>query len=456
MVMKKKHRRGMPRGRDHQTLPRMQVDTDVWTLALERTAHAMTIFDQVAVAFSGGKDSTAVMNVALEVAHSDQKFARHLPLRCVFYDEEAIPQETADYVERISKREDVALEWLCLPVQHRNACSRHHPYWWPWAPEDEAKWCRPLPEQAITRQDGFPIWPQEARLTIPHATGLLNTGRSSLGLLMGIRAQESLIRTRAVTRREHENYIIHLKPDSCSTCTAGNIWKVYPIYDWTTADIWTATGNLHWDYNRAYDLLEMAGISAHKQRCSPAFGEEPLEKIHTYAQCFPDVWAKMAERVPGIGAAHRYALTELWCYRDRPDKPAGMPWPTFLLDYVYQFKEPERTMVTERLRDLIRRHYRRTTHPILPKTHHPVSGVCWDFLLMIAMRGDFKRRKQEKLTFDQDPRLWGRYARELAALTAAGVTADELGHPTALPGDPWALVPPHVRAQIPDQEGETA
>lgn len=450
--MKKKPRRGMP-GRGYQMLPRLQVDTDVWTLALERTAHAMEIFDQVAVAFSGGKDSTAVMNVALEVAHSDPKFARHLPLRCVFYDEEAIPLETEQYVERISQREDVALEWLCLPVKHRNACSRHHPYWWPWAPEDEAKWCRPLPEQAITEQKGFPIWPQEARLTIPHATGLLNTGRGSLGLLMGIRAQESLIRTRAVVRREHENYIIPLKRDDCSTCTRGNIWKVYPVYDWKWTDVWTATGTLNWDYNRAYDVLEMAGVSPHQQRCSPAFGEEPLQKIHTYAQCFPDVWAKMAERVPGIGAAHRYALTELWCYRDRPDKPAGMPWPVFLLDYVYQFKEPERTMVAERLRDLIRRHYRKTTDPMVPRTEHPVSGMSWNFLLMIAMRGDFKKRKQERLAIADDPHQWASYARELTTLAADGVIADELGHPTALPADPWALVPPHIRAQI--QEGAT-
>jgi predicted phosphoadenosine phosphosulfate sulfurtransferase len=79
----------------HQ-LPRRHLDTDVYTLALERMAYVYDNFDHVAVAFSGGKDSTAVINVALEVAHSDPRFERHLPLRAIFWDEEAIPYETED------------------------------------------------------------------------------------------------------------------------------------------------------------------------------------------------------------------------------------------------------------------------------------------------------------------------------------------------------------------------
>jgi predicted phosphoadenosine phosphosulfate sulfurtransferase len=51
-----------------QLLPRRPVDADVYTLALERSAYTFEHFDHVAVSFSGGKDSTAVLNVALEVA----------------------------------------------------------------------------------------------------------------------------------------------------------------------------------------------------------------------------------------------------------------------------------------------------------------------------------------------------------------------------------------------------
>jgi predicted phosphoadenosine phosphosulfate sulfurtransferase len=42
------------------------------------------------------------------------------------------------------------------------------------------------------------------------------------------------------------------------------------------------------------------------------------------------VWEKMIDRVPGVGAAVRYARTELYAYRDRPQKTsrhavAGIP-----------------------------------------------------------------------------------------------------------------------------------
>lgn len=55
----------------------------------------------------------------------------------------------------------------------------------------------------------------------------------------------------------------------------------------------------------------MAGVPISQQRCSPPFGVEPLQKLHPYASCFPELWDKMVDRVPGVGSAVRYALTEL-------------------------------------------------------------------------------------------------------------------------------------------------
>jgi predicted phosphoadenosine phosphosulfate sulfurtransferase len=426
-----------------KTLDRVDVNRNVYDLARERTAYLMDIHDRVLVLFSGGKDSTATLNVALDVAHSSPRYARHLPLRVVHYDEEAIPQETEDYVRRVAARDDVALEWLCLPVQHRNACSRTSPYWWPWAPEDEARWCRPLPPEAITHLDGFTVWPPEKRLTIPHMSGLLAPPPHTTCMLMGIRAQESLIRLRAVMRKAVDNYLTY---DSGSTTNAGNVFKAYPIYDWRTEDVWAAPKLMGWDYNRAYDLLEMAGISPGMQRCSPAFGEEPLQKLHTYAKCFPDVWARMSERVPGVGAAARYALTELYAYRDRPTKPDGMPWSDWCAHYVRQFRPKEAAMIADRLKGLIETHYRKTTHPIARKAPHPLTGISWDFLFTISARGDFKNRKQQGAKVGgKDPAgLWEKYADDLAASITAGTTA-ELAYPRTFPADPHALIPDRYR-----------
>ncbi|MBA9005969.1 phosphoadenosine phosphosulfate reductase domain-containing protein [Thermomonospora cellulosilytica] len=437
------------------TLPRVAAGSDVYTLACERTAYVMDTHDRVFVAFSGGKDSTAVLNVALEVAHSDPRFERHLPLRVVHFDEEAIPQETEEYVRRIAQRPDVALEWYCLPVQHRNACSRRYPYWWPWAPEDQERWCRPLPPEALTTLPGFPLWPPEERLTIPNTNGLLAPPPHTTAMLMGIRAQESRIRAMAVRRRAVDNYIVKYdvaaQGRQAAAVDHGNLWKAYPIYDWLTADVWAAVRVRGWDYNRAYDLMEMAGVGVSGQRCSPAFGEEPLQKIHVYAECFPDVWARMAERVPGIGAAYRYARTELYGFNSRPNKPAGMAWRDFILHFLSKHDPKVQPTIAERIRDAIARHYRKTTQPILPTAPHPVTGLSWRFLLTLAMRGDFKKRRQERnqLIDDDEVTYWHRYATELAQVLADGVTPAELGHPRPLPADPYALIPPHLRQEAP-------
>jgi predicted phosphoadenosine phosphosulfate sulfurtransferase len=428
-------------------LPQLGLDQDVYTLALERTANTFSTFDHVAVMFSGGKDSTVVLNLALEVAHSDPRFARHLPLRTIFFDEEAIPAETEEYVRRTFARDDIAGEWYCIPLKHRNACSRTSPWWWPWAPEAEDLWCRPLPPEAITQVAGFPVFPPEDRLSNPDANGLFfPPALGNCAILMGIRAQESLTRRRAVTRKRGENYLNKFDEGT----SRGNIWKSYPVYDWTHQDVWTAPAVRHWDYNAAYDRMEMAGVAVGTQRCSPAFGEEPLQKLHTYAACFPEVWNKMTGRVPGVGAAARYALTELYCYRDRPGKPDGMPWPDFILHYAAKFRPKDTRFIATRIRNEIKVHYQRTRDPIADTAPHPMTGISWDFLLMLAMRGDFKGRKQPGGRIQNDslhrpePRYWRRYAAELAQIISGGRFA-ELAYPGAQPADPWALVPGYAR-----------
>jgi predicted phosphoadenosine phosphosulfate sulfurtransferase len=436
-----------------QNRPRVAAGQDVYALACERTAYVLDNHDRAFVAFSGGKDSTAVLNVTLDVLAREKHLHRHLPLRVVFFDEEAIPYETEEYVRRVGERDDVALEWMCLPVQHRNACSRRSPYWWPWAPEDEAKWCRPLPPEAQQTLPGFPIWPAAERLSIPNANGLFAPPPHTTVTLMGIRAQESLIRAHAVRLRSIDNYIVKYKIKSKDRQAAaldhGNLWKAYPIYDWRTEDVWAAARLHGWDYNRAYDLMEMAGVGASGQRCSPAFGEEPLQKIHTYAQCFPDVWARMAERVPGIGAAYRYARTELYGYGSKPPKPAGVTWPDFIRHYILKHGDKQ-AKVAARIAQVITRHYTKTTLPILPQTPNPVTGLNWTFLLTLAMRGDFKERRQESAHLMHNPRgqLWARYADELATIIAAG-TGGELNHPRPLPTDPYALIPDEHKEPTP-------
>lgn len=396
---------------------RQQSDKSVYELSLERIRHVYDMFDTVCVSFSGGKDSTAVLQMTLEVA----KELDRLPLRVVFFDEEAIPYQTEEYVRRVANWPEIDLEWYCLPVQHRNACSRKEIYWWPYAPEVKDKWVRPLPPEGITELEGFPIYPPEARLTIPDTDALLfdPVRDGNVALMMGIRAQESMTRQRAVTQKVKENYIIKYK----EVTDKGNLWRVYPIYDWRTEDVWTAPAKFDWDYNEAYDVMEMAGLSQPQQRCSPAYGEEPLQKLWTYAHCFPEIWDAMTERVHGAASAARYSTTELYGFGKRPEKPYTMSWEDYISSLIEQWPEQEqRSYVAGRVAAELKKHYKKTSDPLAVKAPHPDSGMSWDFVVQVAMRGDFKTRRSPMARINPSDMEshWKKYNAEIQEMLERG------------------------------------
>ena len=127
------------------------LEKNVWEKSLERIEYLYENFDKVVVSFSGGKDSTAVLNATLEVARKLDK----LPLEVVFFDEEAIHPPTIDYVKRTYDLDEVDLKWYCLEFKHRNACSNEEPFWYTWDKKEKDKWTREMPEEAITEHKNF-------------------------------------------------------------------------------------------------------------------------------------------------------------------------------------------------------------------------------------------------------------------------------------------------------------
>ena len=369
-----------------------EIEADVLALARERISTAFERFDTVAVSFSGGKDSTACLNLTLEEAK--KRGIKNVPV--FFFDEEAIPYETEDYVRRVSKEPLVDLQWLCLPVRHRNGCSRQEPWWFPWAPEAKEKWVRSLPPEAITDIKGLPTNPSE-RLTIPEAVGLLFDPmvHGSVGMVMGIRADESLTRTRAILSGRNRDDL-HIIPFTDSTAKNKGLFKVYPIYDWKTADVWTAPQKFGWDYNTAYDVLTYAGVKPSDQRCAPPYGEEPMLGLYQFSICFPNIWDKMQNRVEGADTAARYSRTVLYSYNTRPQKPENMAWEDFCKSWIEKHPDPYRGIIRDRIKQEIKSHFSKTKDPLM-KTPHPLTGIGWDFLVMLAVRGDFKNRKKPAL-----------------------------------------------------------
>lgn len=354
--------------------------TSVYDKSLDRIRALYDRFDYVFVCFSGGKDSTACLQLALQIA----KEKSSLPLIVVTFDEEAIPPETVEYMDRVRQNPDIDFRWMCVPIEHRNACSKKQPYWYPWAEEDKAKWVRPLPEGAITSFPGM------TRSSIEDQIAAMFPASMGIGCnIMGIRTQESASRYRAIVSARGESaYIKHHD-------TAKHLYKAYPIYDWTTEDVWKAPKLMGWDYNKAYDLMEQSGLSLSNQRCSPPFGEQPIRRLHTYKTCWPDLWAKMTARVHGAATAARYANTDLYGYRLTDDiLPEGMTWRQFTMETIKKLSERSRQEVAEAIKGITSIHQSYTTDPIPDADPHPVSGVCWKVMSIGALAGGNKFGRQ--------------------------------------------------------------
>jgi predicted phosphoadenosine phosphosulfate sulfurtransferase len=360
------------------------IDRTCYELAIERIEHAYDAFDNIVVQFSGGKDSTAVLELTLKEAEKRNR----LPLKVMFFDEEAIPIQTVEYVERRRQDPRIDLEWYCVPIELRNACSKSDPTWYAWAPEDKDKWVRPLPEGAITSTPFTDGVPKEKRPGVPDLAIKIMTQKEwggSTAQLLGIRADESLSRFWSVSHRSEYNYVINVAP---------GLSKVLPIYDFRTEDVWTAPALFKWDYNHAYDLMEMLGIPPSQQRCAPPFGEEPLGGLWVFAQAFPEIWDKMIERAPGVATAARYAKTELYGNVGGLSKPPGMKWSKFIYDTLAEHPESIRKNTVPSVQRMINKHYSVVDTPLLERAAHPEVGFTWREILSVAARGDTKGRRE--------------------------------------------------------------
>lgn len=348
------------------------IEANVYEKALERIEYLYANFDDVVVSFSGGKDSTALLLCCIDVA---TKLGR-LPVRAVFYDEEAIHPTTIEYVDRVRQDPRVALEWYCIPIKHRNACSNESPFWYCWDPDKRDLWVRDMPAHAITTHPVFQMGMSMQEF------GIEQFRRTGVVCVQGIRTEESIRRYRAVAMKQDENFIAKPAPAT---------FFAYPIYDMSSKDVWKLVQMKDADYNRTYDIFNRTEMHEHflTQRVCPPYGEEPLRGLWVYAECFPELWHKMIARVPGAATAARYGNTELYSSGFKPDE---VSWRQQVQSVLDQYDGDARAAVAAALNAAITRHNRLTADPIPEDQPHLLSGASWKFLSKLVTRGDFKGR----------------------------------------------------------------
>ena len=363
-------------------LKREETGRSVLEAARERFDILYRRFDRIVVSFSGGKDSTACLQLALEAAERHKR----LPVDVMFWDEEAIHPPTIEYVERIFADARIRGKWISAEIKHRNACSRAEPYWICWEASKRDRWVRDWHPLASGNPRGF-----RKGMTMPesfHLPYVDERATETIAMVRGLRAAESLRRARSVSMRVTDNWIMG--------AVHKRFFGVSPIYDWSAIDVWLYPKQLGCDYNRAYDVMDMAGLTPHEQRVCPPYGEEPLGNLWIYAVCFPELWEKMIRRVPGAATAGRYARTELYGFGKR-EPPPGLTWREWTFSQLELWAEPWRSNIARSIGSVMDLHASKTSRPIPEATPDPLTGLSWSYMAMLVNRGDLKDRRAGNL-----------------------------------------------------------
>lgn len=187
--------------------------------------------------------------------------------------------------------------WFQIPIYMTNSTSYSEYFLYAWG--DGEKWMRekhPIAIKEIKEE-----YPKRFYEFFPwYEKKDLNTA-----YLVGLRAEEGIIRYRAVTKYKGWNGI------RWSTNT-DDIKKFYPIYDWTVYDIWKFIYEFNIDYNKIYDYMFIDNYSIYtKMRVSNLIHEKSYKCLTDLPRYEPETYNKLCKRIGGISTAARYASEKL-------------------------------------------------------------------------------------------------------------------------------------------------
>lgn len=330
------------------------LDKNVHDEAVSRLNTVLDHFERICVAFSGGKDSTVLLHLAIQVARERKR----TPVHAVLIDLEGQYQTTIAHVIEMFDLPEVQPWWICLPINLRNASSTAEPYWCAWEPGREADWVRPIPEHpAVIRSENyFPFY--RYRMEFEDFVPAFNewmAQQRSIAFLVGIRADESLNRYRAVKKRQRIKQSAFRGISWSSRDSAGaTAVSFYPIYDWRFNDIWRYIHDNQLPYNRIYDYMYQTGTPFSQMRICQPFGDDQRRGLDLFHQIEPQTWFRIVKRVEGANYAARYSRQKFLGYSGGVGLPVTFStWKQYCKFLLLSLPPPLRALYERRLQVFI-------------------------------------------------------------------------------------------------------
>ncbi len=266
-----------------------------------RVKYTFDNFEEIFIAFSGGKDSTVLLHLVMEEAKK-----RNVKVGVLFIDWEAQFSLTIQHIkECLSMYADWIIPfWICLPLLTTNSCSMFEPEWVCWDSSKKDIWVREIEKNAISDGDKLPFYyPKMTFEEFVPKFGMWYGKGKSCACLVGIRAEESLNRLRSILSQNKTRF----NNLAWTTCIGEKTYNLYPIYDWKTSDIWIFHGKYpQYPHNPVYELMYKAGVKFPQMRICEPFSEQSRRGLWLYHILEPQTWGRVANRVSGANSASLY------------------------------------------------------------------------------------------------------------------------------------------------------
>ena len=299
-------------------------DKNVFEASLERIEFAFDNFDNLCVSYSGGKDSTVMIQLVNMIAKK-----RNRKFDVLFIDMEAQYLMTIEHIKTLKNKLECIRDfyWVCLPLSLRNAVSVFEPRWICWEKAKKDKWVREMPEFAINEDNNiFPFfrYAMEFEEFVPEFEKWYQEKKGGMcGSFVGIRCDESLNRFRTIVSQKKDR--LKDKPWTTRNKPLKNSYSIYPIYDYRTEDVWIATFNNNFEYNYVYELMYKNGLGIHQQRLCQPFGDDQKNGLDQYRAIEAENWDKLLKRVAGVNFGNIYCRTSA-LGNIKSEKPKHMTW----------------------------------------------------------------------------------------------------------------------------------
>jgi len=262
-------------------------------------------FKRIYLSFSGGKDSGVMLNLVLDYMRKNKIKEK---IGIMILDNEANYNLSLDFMHIIIEKNLDLLDvyWCCLPITLPCTVSSYEIDWQCWGELDKDRWIRPMPDKPyIVNMTNHKFNFFKENMSYQEfwdEFGNWYSQGESCACLIGIRADESLNRFRAIMNPDKETFggMMWSKRNTIT------VYNCYPIFDWKTKDIWIANYKFDWDYNKLYDIFYRAGVPIGKMRVASPFMSESKSSLSLYKVIDPMVWSRLCARVGGANFVATY------------------------------------------------------------------------------------------------------------------------------------------------------